>query len=260
MSPSKLFFSLFISISVFSANCHPPAHVTKVDVQYVEMNKNNAQKDSATDAILLPYKDSLDKLMNVVIGHSDVEMPKEVGKTETLLGNFMCDLCLARINSPETKNAIGLGGDICLFNNGGIRSSLPKGDLTRKNIFELMPFDNELDIVTISGKQMWNLLRFVAMSGGEPMAGLRLGVTSEKTPGTISINGQPFDSTRTYNVVTSDYLAYGGDKMDFFKNPVKLTTTGIKIRDAILQYCDEQTKQGKVLTAKLDGRFYYETR
>jgi 2',3'-cyclic-nucleotide 2'-phosphodiesterase (5'-nucleotidase family) len=256
----KIFFPLFVSAAISVVACHSPAHVTQVDVQYVEMNKNNAQTDSATDAILLPYKDSLDKLMNVVIGHTDVVMPKENDKTETLLGNFMCDLCLARINSPDTKISIGITGDICLFNNGGIRSSLPKGDLTRKNIFELMPFDNELDIVTISGKQMWNLLRFVAMSGGEPMAGLRLGVKPDKTPGTISIQGQPFDSTKIYNVVTSDYLAYGGDKMDFFKNPLKLTTTGIKIRDAILQYCEEQTQQGKILTAKLDGRFYYETK
>jgi 2',3'-cyclic-nucleotide 2'-phosphodiesterase (5'-nucleotidase family) len=253
----KIAASFFIATTIVA--CHHPAHVTQVDVQYVEMNKNDRQIDSATDAILSPYKDSLDKLMNVIVGHTEVEMPKENGKTETLLGNFMSDICLAKINSPATKTLTGISGDLCLFNNGGMRSSLPKGDLTRKNIFELMPFDNELDIVTISGKQMWNLLRFVAMSGGEPMSGLKLGVTLNKTPGTILIQGQPFDSTKTYNVVTSDYLAYGGDKMDFFKNPLKLTTTGIKIRDAILDYCEEQTKQGKILTAKLDGRFYYET-
>jgi 2',3'-cyclic-nucleotide 2'-phosphodiesterase (5'-nucleotidase family) len=249
----------FFTATLFIVACHQPAHVTGVDVQYVEMNKTANQHDSVTDAILLPYKDSLDKLMNVVVGHTDVEMAKENGKSETLLGNFVSDLCLTKINSLTYKSD-NVAGTICLFNNGGLRSSLPKGDLTRRNIFELMPFDNELDITMISGKQMWNLLKFVAMSGGEPMAGLKLGVKPDKTPGTISINGQPFDSTQSYDIVTSDYLANGGDKMDFFKNPIKISATGIKIRDAIMDYCEEQTAAGKTITAKLDGRFYYETK
>ena len=261
-SPNKYFFAAVAIVfsTAFFIACHQPAHVTGVDVQYTVMDKNSPQFDSATDAMIHPYKDSLDKLMNVVIGHMDVEMPKETGKTETLLGNFTSDICLDRINSQFTGAGDSRAGDICLFNNGGLRSSLPKGDLTRRNIFELMPFDNELDIVMINGQQMWNLLKFVAMSGGEPMAGLKIGVRPDKTPGTILINGQPFDSTKTYHVVTSDYLANGGDKMDFFKNPVAITTTGIKIRDAILDYCTAQTSAGKTLSSKLDGRFYYETK
>ena len=255
----NLFSVAFFSVVLFSASCHSPAHVTQVDVTYDELNKQDNQFDSATDAIIHPYKDSLDKLMNVVVAHSDVEMAKENGKTETLLGNFVSDLCLEKILSSEFKSP-NVAGTICLFNNGGFRSSLPKGTITRGNIFELMPFDNELDLVTLNGKQMWELLKFVAMSGGEPIAGLKIGVQLDKTPGTISIQGQPFDSTKTYGIVTYDYLANGGDKMDFFKNPIALTATGIKIRDAILDYCEEQTAKGKSITATMDGRFYYETR
>ncbi|HET6993080.1 MAG TPA: 5'-nucleotidase [Bacteroidia bacterium] len=252
--------AIFFAAAIFPPACHPVANVTGVDVQYVEMNKNDVQFDSATDAIIHPYKDSLDKLMNVVIGTTDVEMTKDNGKTESLLGNFVCDLCLYKANHsayPSTENNTA---DICLFNNGGFRSSLPKGTLTRKNIFELMPFDNELDVVTLSGKQMWNLLKFVAMSGGEPISGMRIGVNPDKTPDRVVIQGQVFDSIKTYKVLTSDYLANGGDKMDFFKNPIKISTTGIKIRDAILEYCESETAKGNILTSKLDGRFYYETK
>jgi 2',3'-cyclic-nucleotide 2'-phosphodiesterase (5'-nucleotidase family) len=252
--------AILFSALIFPIACHHAAQVTGVDVQYVEMNKTDAQFDSATDKIIHPYRDSLDKLMNVVVGTSDVEMPKENGKTETLLGNFVADLCLQNINHPAYPSPSDMKADICLFNNGGLRSSLPKGILTRRNIFELMPFDNELDVVTLSGKQMWNLLKFVAMSGGEPISGMRIGVNPDKTPDRVVIQGQVFDSTKTYNVLTSDYLANGGDKMDFFKSPVKLTTTGIKIRDAILDYCTNETSKGNILTAKIDGRFYYETK
>ncbi len=256
----KFSIAVFSTTTLFIVACHPTAKVTSVDVEYVEMNKKDVQYDSATDLIIHPYRDSLDKLMNVIIGTTDVEMPKENGKTETLLGNFVADLCLEKINHPAYPKPDDSKADICLFNNGGLRSSLPKGVITRRNIFELMPFDNELDIVTISGKQMWNLLKFVAMSGGEPMSGMKFGVKSDKTPGTVLIQGQAYDSTKTYNVLTSDYLANGGDKMDFLKNPIKLTATGIKIRDAILDYCSEQTTKGKILTATLDQRFYYETK
>lgn len=252
--------AIFLAATFLPMSCHHAANVTGVDVQYVEMNKSDVQFDSATDKIIHPYRDSLDKLMNVVVGTTDVEMAKENGKTETLLGNFVADLCLQKINHPAYPSSSDVKADICLFNNGGLRSSLPKGILTRRNIFELMPFDNELNIVTLKGNQMWNLLKFLAMSGGEPIAGIRIGVNPDKTPDRVVIQGQVFDSTKTYNVLTSDYLANGGDKMDFFKNPVKITVPGIKIRDAILEYCTEETSKGNILTAKLDGRFYYETK
>ncbi|MEO5645054.1 MAG: 5'-nucleotidase [Bacteroidia bacterium] len=251
------FFYFFLSAAFLAAACHHQSQVTGIEVGYAEMNKTESQYDSATDKILRPYKDSLDKLMNVIVGHTELAMPKERDKPETLLGNFVADICLQRLNSTEYKFP-GAAGTLCLFNNGGLRSSLPKGDLTRRNIFELMPFDNELVVLTLSGKKTWELIRYVSMSGGQPMAGMKLGIHPDKKPAAISIDGQLFDSTKTYQVITSDYLANGGDKMDFFKNPVKIQTTGILIRDAILDYCIAETKQGHTISTKLDGRFYYE--
>jgi 2',3'-cyclic-nucleotide 2'-phosphodiesterase (5'-nucleotidase family) len=250
--------------AVSAVACHHHADVTGIDVGYAEMNKSADQFDSATDKILRPYKDSLDKLMNVIVGKTDTAMPKERDKPETLLGNFVADVCMEKINGKTSSVLVAVGpygdADICLFNTGGLRSSLPKGNITRANIFELMPFDNQLVIVTLSGKKTWELIRYVAMTGGEPMAGIKLGVHPDKTPSAVFIQGQPFDSTKNYAVLTSDYLANGGDKMDFFKQPVKIENTGILIRDAILDYCEEQTQKGNILTSKLDGRFYYDTK
>lgn len=255
----KYFFALLFSTTLIVAACNHQSKLTGVDVSYVEMNKTELQYDSATANILKPYKDSLDKLMNVIIGHTDVPMPKERDKPETLLGNFVSDICLQRILSLDDKSPAA-AGTISFFNNGGLRSSLPKGAITRGNIFELMPFDNELVIITLSGKKTWELIRYAAMSGGQPMAGMKLGIHPDKTPASILINGQPFDSTKTYRVVTSDYLANGGDKMFFFKSPVNIQTTGILIRNAILDHCIAETKKGNTLTAKLDGRFFYEAK
>lgn len=253
------FITLFLSATLIVAACNHQSAVTGVEVGYVEMNKTELQYDSATDKILKPYKDSLDKLMNVIVGRMAVPMPKERDKPETLLGNFVADICLQRINSMNYKSP-DVAGTLCLFNNGGLRSSLPKGDITRGNIFELMPFDNELVVLTLSGKKTWDLIRYVSMSGGQPMAGMKLGIHPDKTPATIFIGTQAFDSTKTYHVVTSDYLASGGDKMDFFRNPVKMQTTGILIRNAIMEYCIAETAKGNTLTSQLDRRFFYETK
>lgn len=264
MIARRYILPLLLSATLVFTACHHHADVTGLDVGYAEMNKNAEQYDSATDNIIRPYKDSLDKLMNVIVGKTDTAMPKERDKPETLLGNFMADLCLLEINNPPggvaQLSAASYHADICLFNTGGLRSSLPKGNITRGNIFELMPFDNQLVIVTLSGKKTWELIKYVSMTGGQPMAGMKLGIHPDKTPAAVLINGQSFDSTKTYNILTSDYLSNGGDKMDFFKDPVKTETTGILIRDAILDYCIAETKKGNMLSSKLDGRFYYETK
>ncbi|MFT6027438.1 MAG: hypothetical protein ACI8P5_001701, partial [Bacteroidia bacterium] len=55
-------------------------------------------------------------------------------------------------------------------------------------------------------------------------------------------------------VVTSDYLAEGGDNMNFFKDPLERIRTGIKIRDAIIDDFRVAGLSGKTLSVKLDGR------
>ena len=51
--------------------------------------------------------------------------------------------------------------DFCLLNNGGLRTSLPQGNITRRKIFELMPFENELVVVTISKEKMTDLKAYL---------------------------------------------------------------------------------------------------
>ena len=237
--------------------CHHRAHVTSVSPGYTVMNDSVAQTDSAIAVILNPYKQQLDSVMNEVIGSTTVAMPNEKGKQETYLGNFVADVCLSRGNSVY-KPEDGKPAQVCLLNNGGLRASLPQGPITRRNIFELMPFDNEIVVVTISGQKMWELIRFVAASGGMPVAGMNLGMKPDKSPGKVLIGGEPFDSTKTYKVLTSDYLAHGGDKMSFLKDPIAYETTGYLIRNALIDAFIEKHKAGTAVTPVLDGRIHYE--
>lgn len=64
--------------------------------------------------------------------------------------------------------------DFAVFNTGGLRRPLPLGNITRGDVFELMPFENELVILTMNGEAVKKLVNFIATKGGAPVSGLRL--------------------------------------------------------------------------------------
>jgi 2',3'-cyclic-nucleotide 2'-phosphodiesterase (5'-nucleotidase family) len=224
-----------------------------VEAGTVAIRTNDTLRDSATHAILLPYKLQLDSQMNQVLGTVVAAMPKETGKTETLLGNWVTDICLVKARQYY-KSEDGQSPDICILNNGGLRTSIPQGPVTRGKIYELMPFDNELVVLTITGKKAKDLFAYIAATGGQPSSGFTMIIKGDKTPGAITVGGQPFDENKNYKVVTSDYLALGGDKMNFFNSPVKNEVVGKKIRDGLIEYCLEQTQKGLPLKSQLDKR------
>ncbi|MCB0410166.1 MAG: 5'-nucleotidase C-terminal domain-containing protein [Flavobacteriales bacterium] len=234
-------------ISVVLFSCATP-------VKYIQQPSSLSidstfSKNQEAAKIIEPYKTALDSEMNEVLVISAEEFPKEKGKPETKLGNLVADLSL-----EIAKQMYGDSIDFCLLNFGGLRTSLPKGEITRGKIFELMPFENELVVVTINTDSLTLLYNYLKNAGGQPIAGNLFVHFSEP----LSEIVEDWEHKSKVKVVTSDYLAQGGDKMNFFLNPIKYEPVGIKLRDAIIHYCKEQNKQGKQLTGKLDGRISFE--
>jgi len=197
-----------------------------------------AENDSTIIAMIAPYKIKIDSVMNDVLCISEVEMTK--GRPESLLGNFVCDLCL-----QQYANLV----DICVMNNGGLRSILPKGEITRGDIYKLMPFENELVILELDETSFVGLVDYLISRGGEPFSGMKI---EKLFTGHLSVDYPPtinFNKGDKIRVITSDYLANGGDKMWFFKDKEQIKV-GIKLRDAIINYCVLQD----TITSKLDQR------
>lgn len=208
------------------------------------------QSSAKMEVMIEPYKRQIDVEMKKVIGESEVEMPKQNGMPETLLGNFVADLVLAFGKSVDAES------DFAVLNNGGLRSSLPQGEINIGNVYELMPFDNELVIIDLPGEQLLSLFSYIAGRTGVPVSGITMKL--EKMNGNyvathIYIGGEKFEPTQSYKVVTSDYLAGGGDNMQFFAAGT-MRTTGKKIRDAIIDFIRLQTDNHKKLTPVLDNR------
>lgn len=202
--------------------------------------------DSGVIRAYLPYKQKMEAQMSAVLGQSAFEMEPNYDR-ESLLGNFYADATAA-----EARKIVNFDFAIPTTK-GGLRNAIPKGNIALNTIFELMPFENELVLLKLKGADVQQLLNFIAASDGQPVNGLRLKI-KDKQPVEVTINGKPFDPNNTYTVLTSDYLANGGDNTKGMTLPIERKTVGLRVRDALISYVKQQTAAGKTINAQLDGR------
>ena len=209
----------------------------------VTVEANSAAESVA--AIIAPYQSKLTKQMEAVIGQVPETLTK--GYPESTLGNWMADLLQVATVAlfPEIEIAFSAQ------NAGGVRvPEIADGPLLVGEIYELMPFDNELVVVEMNGFVLQEFIHHMAASGGWPISKELRYVIAEDQAKDIRINGEPLQLNRNYYVGVSDYVAKGGSNASMLTDRV-MTPSGRLIRDVLIEY----TKQidGPV-TATLDGR------
>lgn len=202
--------------------------------------------DPQMEAKIAPYRQEVVTKMSEVVGTAPQALTK--GNYETTLGNFVTDLQIS-----QSQALYGKPIDMSLTTDGGLRVPLPAGNITTGNIFELMPFENELVVLTLSGEKVKELFDYAAQAKFVFINNSTYTVANGKATD-IKINGKPLDTNQNYTLVTSDYLAGGGDKLNMLKNPVKYEKVGILLRDAILQQIRQLTAAGKPVTAEVKNR------
>jgi len=231
-------YTLYI-VAIFIIACSPSYNLQSHHDEVIEVQ---APVDSTVLAIITPYQNGIESQMNEVLCVSEMEMNK--GKPESLLGNFVTDLCL---NYADAH--------VCVMNTGGLRSSLPKGNITRGDIYTLMPFENELVVLELDIESFKGLVDYITKRGGEPFSGMTLKASSKGYDiEEVSRMEDFFDFNKgdKIRVLTSDYLANGGDKMWFFKDKEQIKV-GIKLRDAIIDHCSKSD----TISSKLDNRLIF---
>jgi 2',3'-cyclic-nucleotide 2'-phosphodiesterase (5'-nucleotidase family) len=224
------------------------SHYTLVEAKRSEYNVNSAvPADSAVIKTYLPYKQKMEAQMSAVIGQSARLLTKS-GETESLLGNFFADAVTAEAlkMDPAIDFAVPT-------TKGGLRNDIAQGNITLSTMFELMPFENELVVLTLNGTDVKQLISFLAQSGGQPVTNLKFNIVNGQAQ-QVFIKGQPFDQTHTYHVLTSDYIANGGDNVKGLNNPLERKVLGLRVRDALINYVKQQTAAGKPIDAQFDGR------
>ena len=201
--------------------------------------------------IINPYKLNLDKTMNQVLSFSVDNYSKNDGDYNTAIGNLMAD-AIFELTNPVFKRRTGKNIDMVLLNHGGIRSILPKGNVTTKTAYKLMPFENSVVVVALKGSVVLEMTNYLKVSDkAHPISGLELVINADNSYQKIQIGNTDVDSEKIYFVATNDYLYKGGDQMDFFKKSDTLYELNYKIRNVLLDYFSIND----TLNPKIDQRF-----
>lgn len=208
----------------------------------IPMDENIAQ-DSDMLKFIAEMKGTVDKEFNVRIATLPFELEHAGIRSNSMaLGNFASDLVID--SYPNI--------DMVLMNSGGLRTPLPKGNITLGKIQnEFFPFDNEVIIVSLSGGDVIEMLE---ISGKKRGAGaflqLSRGMEVKYNAGNgdliyAKLNGEDINSSKDYNIALSSFVFLGGDGYvdsegkAIAKKGKNIVMTGNDMRDAMISKLKE---------------------
>lgn len=235
---TKLLYTIFVTtLTLWSlTSCKTKSYTNYlVEGKKIEINKNYLTNESI-ETFIAPYRSHIDKDLDSVISYCPETLDKNKGEWQTNIGNFMTDACMELAN-PVFNKQQGKSIDIVLLNFGGIRSIMPKGNITKRNAFEVMPFENSLIVIALKGEQIKALAQhIVTEKKAHPLNGLKIILNKDNVITSILFKDQPIDNNKIYYVGTSDYLANGGDNMNFFLKNEGAYDLNYKIRNVLIDY------------------------
>jgi 5'-nucleotidase/UDP-sugar diphosphatase len=178
--------------------------VTQYDGNLIPLWTGEKRPPSSVSVLADSMQNEIDREFDQVIG--------------TLTGNWM---------RSESQSAIGTfladaqreaaGAEVGFMNNGGIRRDAAAGPLTKKALFEILPFRNILTTFQLTGKQLRSIMVFnITRKPGIQIAGMS-GRWKKRPDGSveftsIQIGGKPLDEDRSYACAASDFFVGEGKR------------------------------------------------
>lgn len=243
----RLFAAILLSTLILWGCAPKVMVVASYEYDYQRIDSTLAQIDSAVYRFIEPYGQQLSETMNKVIAYTAGTYTKN--KPESTLGNLLADATKA-MAEKHTGQKI----DVAIINYGGIRvPALQKGAVTVGNIYEVMPFDNYLVTIDLTGADLLLVLQAIAANGGWPISGATFNISEKGEPLSIRVGKRPIHMNFIYTIALSDYIANGGDNMDML-SLLPQNNTGILLRDAFIEYFSELGKRNGIIEATIEGR------
>ncbi|GAB3323838.1 hypothetical protein GCM10027299_20460 [Larkinella ripae] len=247
---TKLFFIPVLAL--LTAACQKTGyHLTDQSYKRLLVDSLSAGADSAMTRFLQPYKQQLGQTMNEVLVQSAGPLNK--AKPESALNNMLADALL-----QYGQQKLGQPVDCSHLNYGGIRTNLPQGPIRIENIYEVMPFDNQLTLLTLKGAMLREFFEFFIGNQAEENAlivgGVRVTIKNNLLTSITFTNGKTFDPNQTYTILVSDYIASRGGGTAFLKDAVARKDFPVTIRDVFIDYFRQLGKTGQPINPTTDGR------
>ena len=248
-------FVIFLTFSTLLSCANRTYTVTKIQGKQLPITATvDNENDKTIENYILPYRTRINKDLDSVLAFCPVTLDKKATNLQSTIGNMMADVVLEYGNKVFEKRE-NKSISICILNNGGIRAILPKGNVTARNGFEIMPFENSLVVIALRGREIKELIAyFVKEKQAHPLAGLTFTIDKNNVAKNVLVKGKPLQDDSLYYVGTNDYLANGGDNMSFFSKGEHTYDLDYKLRNILIDYF----KNVSTITAKQDNRIIVE--
>lgn len=207
------------------------------DGTLVTLFEDEIWPDPAVAQVIRPHHEAAEADMGKVIGSTAIPLGRG-GPGANLVANLVTDAMRERFSA-----------DLAVQNAGGLRADLQAGDLSTRDIFSVLPFGNELMIVTMDGRMVRRLIesRVAGRSGGIMLSGARVAIDPTRPDWDrvveLEIGGRPWDPDAEYDVVITDFLMEGNSGMDFLTTipAEKITPSGVSQAEAVEEYVTRHT-------------------
>lgn len=219
--------------------------------------------DRSIPPVLEPYLNRVSVKKREELGIRVAEPFTRDYGTESSLGDLITDALRSSVADA----------DFAVINSGGIRADLTGPTVTFGDMFEVLPFDNFIAILRLSGEELYELMRLgtLGRQGILQVSGMRIVLDRsrdaelplEKRNFVVSISdasGNPIDRSKTYTIATTDFVASGGDGLVSLirsLRPEQITLLPErKLRDAVIAYLQQRSRHA-ALQPRIEGRIRY---
>ena len=255
MNKKQLFGSVF---AIFALVSCAPKHYQVVNVERTRIivdSRYDQNPDPAAVKFLEPYKRVNDSIMGPVMGPVAHNMHPQ--RPESDLSNLLADILVWAAKDYGEQPVLGI------YNMGGIRADLTKGNVTYGDVLDVAPFENKICFTTLTGKQMMELFEQIAYRGGEGVSkGVELVIEMDQQTDkgkliSARLHGQEIDPEAEYRVTTINYLLEGNDGMPALrqgKNIIAPQDASNNTRFLIMNYFKDKTSRGEIVDSNVEGR------
>jgi len=241
-------------VYTFDENNNLISSVPSLDHLY--KRPDTLKDDANTLAIYKKYEEELGPVLGKVLGKTTVDLDHDRYAGPSLLGEWACEIM---------KDKVGV--QIAMTNGGGLRVPVPAGEITAGILYEVMPFDNTLYTMKLSGADVKANIEHGIMNediGWIQISGVRVTYNSKAEAGNritsmVLEDGTVVEMDKYYTVVTNDFMFTGGDKYNF-ENSKDGLDTFIPIRDALMEAVEKagviSPKKQNWLSEEKVGKLY----
>lgn len=255
MNRRQLF--LYVVTPMLMASC-APKHYQLVSVERSRIivdSRFDGNPDEAAMKFLEPYKRVNDSIMGPIVGQVDHNMHPQ--RPESDLSNLVSDILIWAAKDYNETPVLGI------YNMGGIRADLTKGNVTYGDVLDVAPFENKICFTTLKGDKLMELFRQIAYRGGEGVSkGVELVIKmdAQNEHGELisaKLHGQEIDPQAEYRVTTINYLLEGNDGMPALREGTNVSSpqdASNNTRYLIMNYFRDKQSRGEIVDAQVEGR------